>query len=125
MKQKYITATNARKNFFDLLNQVKDLSTPVHITMNGIPEAVLISKDHYDGLLATLETLSDPELMEQIKESDENFAKGDYVTLDEVIKEMENESFMVADKDKQSYVPSTPRKPRAKRSQKTGSAVPK
>ena len=37
-----------------------------------------MSKDDYDGWLATIETLSDPELMEAIRQGDEDIKAGRY-----------------------------------------------
>ena len=74
----YITATKARNNFFDLLGKVKKGPYPINITIKGIPEAVIMSKDDFDGWMATIETLSDPELMEQIHQSEKDFKAGRY-----------------------------------------------
>lgn len=84
----YITATEARNNFFELLARVKKEPYPINITVKGIPEVVIMSKEDYDAWMATYETLSDPELMEAIRESDKNFAAGKYKTLEEVEKEL-------------------------------------
>jgi len=64
----FITATDARNNFFNLLAKVKKSPYPISITVKGIPEVVVMNKDDYDGWIATLETLSDKDLMESIKE---------------------------------------------------------
>jgi len=84
----YITATDARNNFFNLLTRVKNSPYPISITVKGIPEVVVMNKDDYDGWMATLETLSDKDLRESIKESDKNFKEGKYQTWQEVKKEL-------------------------------------
>lgn len=100
----YITATEARNNFFDLLGKIKSGPYPVNITVNGIPEAVIMSKDDFEGWMATLETLSDPGLMESIRESEEDLKAGRYQTLEEVEKELGIGKFLIADKGKKKYV---------------------
>ena len=116
----YITATDARNNFFDLLDQVKKGPYPINITVKGIPEAVVMSKDDYDGWVATIETLSDPELMEAIRQGDEDIKAGRYKSWDEVKKDLNKESYLIADKAKKKYtvrhVPNIPLKQGRKKS---------
>ena len=101
----FITATEARNKFFDLLGKVKKGPYPVNITVNGIPEAVIMSKDDFDGWMATIETLSDPELMKQIRQSEKDFKAGKYEDWEDVKKELGvNKSYLVADKSAKKYV---------------------
>lgn len=100
----FVSATEARNKFFDLLGKVKKGPYPINITVNGIPEAVIMSKDDFDGWMATIETLSDPELMESIRESEKDFKAGRYQTLEEVEKELEIGNYLIADKGKKKYV---------------------
>ena len=51
---------------------------------------ITISSDEYGSMKSTLEVLSDPELMEQIKESREDFKAGNFKKLRDVIKETES-----------------------------------
>lgn len=56
----------------DLLRHVKQAQTygqSVAITKNGEAAAVLLSMGEYEGLLETLEILSDPALMSFLKKS--------------------------------------------------------
>jgi PHD/YefM family antitoxin component YafN of YafNO toxin-antitoxin module len=48
---------------------------------------VTISSDEYDSMKYTLEVLSDPELIEQIKESREDYKSGRFKKLRELMKE--------------------------------------
>lgn len=120
----YITATDARNNFFDLLDQVKKGPYPINITVKGIPEAVVMSKEDYEGWLATIETLSDPELMEAIRQGDEDIKAGRYKSWDEVKKDLSKDSYLIADKGKKKYtvrhVSNISLKQGRKRSKKTG-----
>lgn len=100
----YITATEVRNKFFDVLEQVKKGPYPINITVRGIPQAVIVSKEDYDAWMATIETLSDPELMESIRESEEDLKAGRYTSLEEVEKELGIGKFVVLDKGKKKYV---------------------
>ena len=55
-------------------------SDEVIITRNGKPAAVLISADEYDSWRETQEIKRDPDLMEQIRQSEEDYRKGNYKT---------------------------------------------
>lgn len=54
-----ITATDARKGFFDLIKRVNERHEVMHIRHRQ-GDAVLMSEAEYEGLMATLELLSDP-----------------------------------------------------------------
>ena len=49
---------------------------------------VTISSDEYESMKSTLEVLSDPELMEQIRESEEEYKAGNYKELRELMDEL-------------------------------------
>jgi PHD/YefM family antitoxin component YafN of YafNO toxin-antitoxin module len=48
---------------------------------------ITISSDEYESMKSTLEVLSDSELIEQIKESREDFKAGKYKKLHELMEE--------------------------------------
>lgn len=52
---------------------------------------ITISSDEYESMKSTLEVLSDPELLEQIKESEEDYKAGRYKKLEDLIKELEKD----------------------------------
>ncbi|MCX9013659.1 MAG: hypothetical protein OIN89_02505 [Candidatus Methanoperedens sp.] len=49
---------------------------------------ITISSDEYESMKSTLEVLSDPELLEQIKESREDYKAGKFKKLTELIDEL-------------------------------------
>jgi len=53
---------------------------------------VTISTDEYESMKATIEVLSDPELMRQIKESKIAIKEGRVKDLEEVIKEFKSKN---------------------------------
>lgn len=108
--QNFINATDARNNFFDLLEKIKKSPYPINITVKGIPEAVIMSKEEFDGWIATIETLSDTELMKSIRQSEKDIKAGRYRDWEEVKKELG-----LGDK---KYVSGKTIKPGGKRSQK-------
>ncbi len=58
------------------------------ITVNGVPEAVLVSKDFYDSLRETYEILADKKLMKDIREAEKEIADGKGIDWEDVKKEL-------------------------------------
>lgn len=82
-----ISATDARQNFYDLLEEVA-AGKKIAITNKGETKAVLISQEELDSWIVTAETLSDPELMKAIRAGDKDMKAGRYTSLEEVEKEL-------------------------------------
>ena len=51
---------------------------------------VTISSDEYESMKSTLEILSDPELMQQIEESRDDFKAGRYKELREIMDKLQH-----------------------------------
>src|SRR3989454_12764835 len=60
----------------ELVTGVEDREEEVVVTRNGKPAAVLVNYAEYERLKETLDVLSDPAMMRQIRESERYFAKG-------------------------------------------------
>jgi len=60
----------------ELVAGVVQREEEVVVTRNGRPAAVLINVGEYERLRETLDVLSDPSLMRQIRASERYFAKG-------------------------------------------------
>ena len=115
--QNFVNATEARKSFFELREKVERGPYAINVTVKGVPRAVIMSKEEFDGWMATLETLSDPELMSSIRESEKDLRSGRYSSLEKAEKEIGLASF-VSDKKKR-YVSSKPFKLGKKRPKKS------
>lgn len=63
-----------------IVDGVVSRADEVIITRNGRPAAVIISADEYDSWRETQEIKRDPDLMRQIRESEEAYKRGDYKT---------------------------------------------
>jgi len=85
---KTLPISKARANFANLVNNTSKKMDEYIITVNGSPAAVLISPEEYDSLKETDEILADPELMEAIREGEEDFKKGNVVTLEQLKKDL-------------------------------------
>ena len=81
-----LTATEARKTFFELIkksNQMHEVFEVQHKTGN----AVLMSADEYESLQETLYLLSQPQFKEDLMASDQDAAKGNRVSFEDVFGE--------------------------------------
>ena len=58
------------------------------ITKRGKPEVIMMSVDDYEGLLETLEIQSDPQLMADIHQAQEDMKSGKGKTLEQIHKEL-------------------------------------
>jgi prevent-host-death family protein len=77
--------SSVKAHFSELVDRVEREHDRVVVTRNGIPTAVLISPDDLDSLEETLEVMSDPELMAQIRESREALERGEEgISLDDL-----------------------------------------
>ncbi len=85
--KEYIPVTKAKMNLLDLVRKIKDSDDTIAITKNGIPEVVLISMNKFQGLLETMDILSDEKAMKSIRKSIREADKGMWVDFDEVIAE--------------------------------------
>lgn len=85
---KTLPITKAREQLPTLVANARKKWDEYEITVNGIPEAMIISKAQYDSWVETNEILSDPELMKAIKEGEEDLNAGRYYDWEDVKKEL-------------------------------------
>ena len=78
-----VTATEARKELFNLIRRALRAHDPVLI-QHREGGVVLVSEEDYEGLLETLELLSIPGLSESIVEAEADVAAGRVASVDEV-----------------------------------------
>ena len=62
-----MTATEARKHFFVMLQQAKKPGMAVTITHEGLPAVVVMSADEFEGWMETLEIMADPSLDKDLR----------------------------------------------------------
>lgn len=78
-----IAATEARKDFFDLIKGAAEGHKTYRI-QHRKGAAVLLSEEDYEGLIETLELLSVPGFRASIKRSMQQARKGQTLSMDEV-----------------------------------------
>lgn len=73
--------TIARERFSELVDEVVATGAELVITKHGRPAAVLIAHDEYEGLVETLNILSDPDAMAALEEAESDIEAGRLVDL--------------------------------------------
>lgn len=81
-----ISVTKARDNLYDLIEEVASSGKRVAITNKGATKAVLMSAEEVASWDATLDVMSDPQLVKGIKRGLEDIKKGRIVSWEEVKK---------------------------------------
>ena len=82
--QDYIPVTKAKSRLLDIIRKIESSDDTVAITKNGVPEAVLLSMNKFEGLVETLEILSDDKAMKSIRKSIKEAREGKWLDFDEV-----------------------------------------
>ncbi len=85
--QDYIPVTKAKSTFLDIIRKIENSDDAIAITKKGVPEAVLLSMKKFQGLLETLEILSDEKAMKSIRKSIKEAQKRMWEDFDEVFEE--------------------------------------
>ncbi|OGY11050.1 MAG: hypothetical protein A3F61_00335 [Candidatus Blackburnbacteria bacterium RIFCSPHIGHO2_12_FULL_41_13b] len=84
-----ISITKARATLYDLIEEVSKKKKRIGLTNKGETKAVLISQAELESLEETLDLLSsNPNILQELKEAEEQVARGEYVTLEELEEEL-------------------------------------
>ena len=73
---KILPISEVKARLPELVNGVAEREEEIVVTRNGRPAAMLVSYAEYERLKETLDVLSDPDLMKQIRESEAEIAAG-------------------------------------------------
>jgi len=85
--QDYIPVTKAKSAFLDIIRKIEGSDDAIAITKNGVPEAVLLSMSKFEGLMETMEILSDENAMKSIRKSIKEARDRRWLDFDEVLAE--------------------------------------
>jgi len=83
-----IPISEARAHLPDLVSMAGDLSRKTYVTVKGRIKAVIVSARDLELMEATLDVLSDPELMEAIRRGKGDVKKGRVINLEDIKKEL-------------------------------------
>ena len=83
-----IPMADAKARFSAVLDEVRDTHERVVITRNGRPEAVIIAVSDLEALEETLDLLSTPGALEQIRQAEADIAAGNVIDADELHRQL-------------------------------------
>jgi antitoxin YefM len=79
-----IPLADAKARLSAVMDEVRDTHERVVITRNGRPEAVIMAVSDLEALEETLDLLSTPGALEQIRQAEADIAAGETVDADEL-----------------------------------------
>ena len=79
-----IPLAEARAQLSRLVDEAMRTHERIEVTRKGRRAAVILSADDYDSIMETLDILSDPELMREIRGAEAEMDAGEFSTLEEV-----------------------------------------
>jgi len=82
----FVPITRAKNELLELIRRVETEDDTVAITKKGVPAVVMMSMDKFEGLLETVDILSDDKTMRSLKKAIQEAKEGEWVTFDEVFK---------------------------------------
>jgi prevent-host-death family protein len=74
--QKILPVTKVKRNLLEILKQMEQEEETIALTKNGEPIGVMMSLSRYEGLLETIEILSNRKIMINLKASQNDFKSG-------------------------------------------------
>jgi antitoxin YefM len=80
----FISVTEAKSRLLSLVRDLKAKHEIVAITREGVPSAVLLSMEQFEGLMETIEILSDQKAMRSLRRSLKQAKGGRWVTHERV-----------------------------------------
>jgi len=80
----FVSVTEAQRRLLNLVRELKAKHEIVAITRDGVPSAVLLSMEQFEGLMETIEILSDQKAMRSLRRSLKQAEAGRWVTHERV-----------------------------------------
>jgi antitoxin YefM len=75
---------DAKAHLSEIIDLVESQHERVIITRHGKPAAIIMSPDDLEGIMETLDILSTPGALEEIRAADEEVRAGNYLTAAEL-----------------------------------------
>jgi len=84
---RFVPITEAKARLLDLVRNLQDNDEVVVITRGGVPAAVLLAPGRWEGLLETMDILSDEKAMASLRRSIREGRAGEWVEHESVFDE--------------------------------------
>ena len=84
MSDSTLPLAEIKKRLSEIIDGVEQRHDRVVLTRHGRPAAVILSPDDLESLEETLDVLSNPEAMRELRRSEQAIREGDVITGDEL-----------------------------------------
>jgi prevent-host-death family protein len=81
---KFQTITEAKAHLNEIVDALDDSTEEVVLTRHGKPAAILLGWDSWEGLLETIDIMSTPGAMDDLREARASYDAGEYLTIEQV-----------------------------------------
>ena len=85
-----VTLKELRPGLPEIINEIDRKLDRYIVTKRGKPVAIMMSMDDYEGLLETIEILSDKAAVKRIKKAKQEIAAGKTLSLEELKRKIEH-----------------------------------
>lgn len=82
--EEFVPVSKAKARLLALVREIEEREGAVALTREGVPAAVLLSMDHFLGLIETIEILADSESMRSLRRSLRQAGRGEWISHTEV-----------------------------------------
>ena len=79
---------DVRDHLSEVIDRVEHQHERVVVTRNGRPAAVIVSPEDLAQLQETIDVLSDPQALADIREADAAYARGDVVRWSDAVRQL-------------------------------------
>lgn len=79
-----MSISHVRAQLPDLIDQISSNNERVTVTVHGKPKVVILSQDELESLEETADVLSIPHILKDIKVSERQIKKGQFVRLEDL-----------------------------------------
>ena len=83
----YVPVSTAKAQLLEIIRRIEDEHGKVVITKNGLPKAILISYEDFEGLIETIDILADSVTVEGLRKGLKDVKAGRVVGIDEAFKD--------------------------------------
>jgi antitoxin YefM len=80
----FIPVSKAKNRLLKLIRELEQQQEAIALTRDGVPAAVLLSMEHFRGLLETIEILADAKTMRSLRRSLKQAERGEWVSRRDV-----------------------------------------
>jgi len=85
--EEYLSVSSAKARLLEILRKIEEQHSKVVITKNGAPKAILMNFEDFEGLLETVDILSDAETVRGIRKGLQDVKARRVVSLKEAFKD--------------------------------------